>query len=303
MKLSTLTTDFVKVLDYLEINNKEIYNSILGQLLNDGNDKDDIRLVTIIKQILDYFLIRKDFQKLFDYSEDQIEKLLFELKNNQDSYNKVWNEIVSVTDLSKYQVKANIFNDENHLLSIVDYLSKDFPVEDIEKSLKTGNNYLAKLIVDRLYIDSKFIRLFRHTTLERELLYDVLEDPELETIVINAVHNQIIEFRPVQNIEEEIEDVEEENWDLKTLKFKLTEKYGPENKYTSSADWGGIPVWSVGPNSGLYEGYFVGIGDYHEVFLLKRTFDEQNEENIDDEIITANDFNELEELFKVVAEL
>jgi hypothetical protein len=89
MKLSTLTTDFQNILEYLEENQQQypsLYDEILSLLENKGNDKDDIRLVTIIRLILDYFPTDENFQALFDYSQEELNSILIAILTDDASY-------------------------------------------------------------------------------------------------------------------------------------------------------------------------------------------------------------------------
>lgn len=76
---------------------------------------------------------------------------------------------------------------------------------------------------------------------------------------------------------------EEQEW-YKYAKDKISEKFGNQNKYRGSADWGGIPVWSISGDG--YTGKFIGIDDNNDVFVLKRKLvgedmDEYEDEQID----------------------
>jgi len=70
---------------------------------------------------------------------------------------------------------------------------------------------------------------------------------------------------------------------------KIEKEFGPQNQYSGSADWGGIPVWSV--LGSKFEGYFI-IDDSEfqpdKAFsLMKRTFNPDTEENEDEILFTA----------------
>lgn len=93
-------------------------------------------------------------------------------------------------------------------------------------------------------------------------------------------------------IKEEYEDIdwgEEAIQKRKEAVEKIEREFGSQNQYSGSADWGGIPVWSVlGSN---FEGYFI-IDDSEwqpdKAFsLIKRTFNPDTEENEDEVIFTA----------------
>lgn len=106
MKLSTLTTDFQIILDYLEENQQNypsVYDEILSQLENNGKDKDSIRLFTITRLVLDYFPTDENFQKLFDYTPDELASILNAILTDRDSYIKIWNKINEITDLTAFE--------------------------------------------------------------------------------------------------------------------------------------------------------------------------------------------------------
>jgi hypothetical protein len=70
---------------------------------------------------------------------------------------------------------------------------------------------------------------------------------------------------------------------------KIEKEFGPQNQYSGSADWGGIPVWSV--LGSRFEGYFI-IDDSefqpdNAFSLMKRTFNPETEENTDEIIFTT----------------
>ena len=92
-----------------------------------------------------------------------------------------------------------------------------------------------------------------------------------------------------KNTDSEFPDFHEEQYsEYRTyLKKLLSHYFGSENKYGGSADWGGIPVWTI--KGGLYEGIFIGIDDNDSIFLIERKFDEKSEENIDTNIMTTEE--------------
>jgi hypothetical protein len=70
---------------------------------------------------------------------------------------------------------------------------------------------------------------------------------------------------------------------------KIEKEFGPQNQYSGSADWGGVPTWSVLGDK--FEGYFI-IDDSEfqsdkSFSLMKRTFNTDIEENDDEIIFTA----------------
>ena len=75
----------------------------------------------------------------------------------------------------------------------------------------------------------------------------------------------------------------------KEIVGKIEKEFGKQNQYSGSADWGGIPVWSVLGSE--FEGYFI-IDDSEfqpdKAFsLMKRTFNPDTEENTDEILFTA----------------
>lgn len=70
---------------------------------------------------------------------------------------------------------------------------------------------------------------------------------------------------------------------------KIENEFGPQNQYSGSADWGGIPVWSV--LGSKFEGYFI-IDDSefqpdNAFSLMRRTFNPETEENTDEVLFTT----------------
>lgn len=62
--------------------------------------------------------------------------------------------------------------------------------------------------------------------------------------------------------------------------------FGKKNSYSGSADWGGMPVWTV--KGGAYEGTFVLISDNDELILMTREHDTTTEDNKDNVIVQAD---------------
>ena len=77
----------------------------------------------------------------------------------------------------------------------------------------------------------------------------------------------------------------------KEIVGKIENEFGSQNQYSGSADWGGIPVWSVLGSE--FEGYFIiddseFFGPPNTAFsLMKRTFNPDTEENTDEILFTA----------------
>jgi len=65
----------------------------------------------------------------------------------------------------------------------------------------------------------------------------------------------------------------------------ITKALGKKNIYTSSADWGGLDVWSV--KGDKFTGTFVVIDDNNAVHLMEREFNEVEEENEDTDILSC----------------
>jgi hypothetical protein len=70
------------------------------------------------------------------------------------------------------------------------------------------------------------------------------------------------------------------------LSKTITEHLGKKNSYSGSADWGGIDVWSVKGNK--FEGTFVVIDDNKDVHLMTRKHDEEKDEYVDNDILSAS---------------
>jgi len=79
---------------------------------------------------------------------------------------------------------------------------------------------------------------------------------------------------------------------------------GQQNSYSGSADWGGIPVWSVIDEGFAATGIFVCIDDNDDVVLLRRDFDENLGENIDNELsrFDEDDTISIEYMLKCMAD-
>lgn len=69
------------------------------------------------------------------------------------------------------------------------------------------------------------------------------------------------------------------------LKATVSEHLGKPNSYSSSADWGGLDVWSV--KGDKFEGTFVVIDDNDNVILMTRKHDEKKDEYVDKDILSA----------------
>jgi len=82
------------------------------------------------------------------------------------------------------------------------------------------------------------------------------------------------------------------------LKTLITKHFGPMNIHYTSADWGGIPNWTI--KGDKYEGTFIIIDDNNHVVLMTRQFDAETEENLDNDLDEAepNDTKALEILFE-----
>jgi len=76
-------------------------------------------------------------------------------------------------------------------------------------------------------------------------------------------------------VENQQETDEDELSDRDYARQELEKVFGKENSYSGSADWGGIPVWSVKGDS--FTGVFIGIDDNDDVFLLERTSNEDED--------------------------
>lgn len=101
-------------------------------------------------------------------------------------------------------------------------------------------------------------------------------------------------------LKEAWDNEETPDWDTSTISEFITNNLGMrENQYSGSADWAGMPVWSISGNK--YTGLFLVIDDNEEVVLLKREFNEDTDENEDTEIkIVSNDYSELKDLLEKI---
>jgi hypothetical protein len=93
---------------------------------------------------------------------------------------------------------------------------------------------------------------------------------------------------------------EEDDWS-KYAKDKISEKFGNQNKYRGSADWGGIPVWSISGDG--YTGKFIGIDDNNDVFVLKRKLVGEDMDEYEDEQIHLVNEDDARGLNKLLSKL
>lgn len=99
-------------------------------------------------------------------------------------------------------------------------------------------------------------------------------------------------------IKVEAYDEEKYSSERNYLKTLITKHFGPMNIHYASADWGGIPNWTI--KGDKYEGTFIIIDDNNKVVLMTRQFDAENEENIDNDLEEAepSEIKALESLFE-----
>ena len=85
-------------------------------------------------------------------------------------------------------------------------------------------------------------------------------------------------------------------------KKMITGFLGKQIDPSGSADWGGIPVWSVAGDE--FTGIFVCIDDNDDIVLLRRDFDENIEENTDNELsrFDEDDTISIEYMLKCMAD-
>jgi len=90
-----------------------------------------------------------------------------------------------------------------------------------------------------------------------------------------------------------------EKWNIYTTN-KINEILG--DKYIGrSADWGGMSMWKLQGN--LFIGYFIIIDDDNNIILLHRTFDEETENNIDEDIVYISEGGDISELLDKIIEI
>jgi len=80
------------------------------------------------------------------------------------------------------------------------------------------------------------------------------------------------------------------------LRDTIESFFGKQNVYFNSADWGGMPVWTV--KGDLYEGTFIVMGDEDDVILMTRQFDSELGENVNNTLMQVQwqDINGLNDL-------
>lgn len=84
----------------------------------------------------------------------------------------------------------------------------------------------------------------------------------------------------------------------KMLESILSKEFGSKNQYSSSADWGGIPVWSLSGDD--LEGTFIGIGDDDGLFIVEREQDYEEGDTKETEIMTAS-YDEIPKMKRLIA--
>lgn len=84
----------------------------------------------------------------------------------------------------------------------------------------------------------------------------------------------------------------------KMLESILSKEFGSMNQYSSSADWGGIPVWSLSGDD--LEGTFIGIGDDDGLFIVEREQDYEEGDTKETEIMTAS-YDEIPKMKSLIA--
>ena len=108
-----------------------------------------------------------------------------------------------------------------------------------------------------------------------------------------------------QNLGEEENNIDNEDdfhYDRQYIKNVLTQNFGKENTNSASAEWGGIPNWSInnGPSHNRFEGLFIVLDDSDDVVLLDRTFNEESESYNDEELEIATNKEELDQLIQKI---
>jgi len=80
------------------------------------------------------------------------------------------------------------------------------------------------------------------------------------------------------------------------LRDTIESFFGKQNVYFNSADWGGMPVWTV--KGDLYEGTFIVMGDEDDVILMTRRFDSELGEDVNNTLMQVEwqDINGLNDL-------
>jgi len=83
------------------------------------------------------------------------------------------------------------------------------------------------------------------------------------------------------------------------LESILTKEFGNMNQYSGSADWGGIPVWSLSGDD--FEGAFIGIGDDDGLFIVEREQDYEVGDTKETEIMTASYYDDFSKMKRLIA--
>jgi len=83
------------------------------------------------------------------------------------------------------------------------------------------------------------------------------------------------------------------------LKEIVTNIFGKENSYSGSADWGGIPVWSV--KGDKFYGVFIIIDDNNRLILMTRKIDIDEDYNNDEDLMSA-EYDNIEDITALLNE-
>lgn len=94
------------------------------------------------------------------------------------------------------------------------------------------------------------------------------------------------DFETSTNNRNNFQDTHEEDW-YTYAKEEIKKVFGPVNSYSGSADWGGIPVWSV--KGDRFQGTFIIMDDDNHVILMTRK--QEDEDNIDTDLARANEYD------------
>ena len=107
----------------------------------------------------------------------------------------------------------------------------------------------------------------------------------------------------MKTIKEDIVDGGEKHYDVNSpgkrsyYEKMISNYFGPQNQYTGSADWGGMPVWTI--KGDKFQGIFLIIDDNENIVLLTRKHDEMSDENVTDTLAEA-DGEDLQSVVKVI---
>ena len=191
-------------------------------------------------------------------------KIELELSYNGEWYDgDTWEEGVSYME-----GHLDCYDEQNNVVILSKVYSSSEISDIIADGLRSAANHLG-LDFDALH---EAFDIYADTNPYH--ISTIIVNYDMSFIVTELEGNALEEFEASTPSDDDDED--EEYINRVYVERLATEYLGPQNQYSGSADWGGIPVWTI--EGDKFEGKFFGIEDEDRVFLMTRKFDEVSEE-------------------------